>query len=370
MSIATAGIDGFDGRCRVLITHVAPSVGGGRYACKRVAGDVLSVTATIFVDGHDVVAAELHARHDHDEDATIVPMTPKGNDRYTAELPLHELGAYSYRVEAFIDHFATFAQATQKRVQARQLESFHLMRGVQLLQQATDHAAPPRHIKALVDVATSREASLDRRVQAVLDPALGEWMRGHAPRPFVTRSEPELRVQVDPPRARFSAWYELFPRSTGRRAGEHGTFRTAMEHLPAVKAMGFDVVYLPPIHPIGRTHRKGRNNTLDAEPSDPGSPWAIGGESGGHKSIHPQLGTETDFVAFCERAKSLGMCVALHIAFQWLAGSPLPQSAPRVVPREVRRGPSNTPRTRRRITKESFPFKLKCNPWAGPSGGT
>jgi starch synthase (maltosyl-transferring) len=186
-------------------------------------------------------------------------------------------------------------------------------------------------------------------------------MRAHAPRPFVTTSEGEHRVEVDPVKARFSTWYELFLRSTGRD-GAHGSFKTAAEQLPAIAAMGFDVLYVPPIHPIGRTHRKGKNNALSAEASDPGSPWAIGGEAGGHKSIHPALGTETDFVWFLERARSLGIEVALDLAFQCSPDHPYVKAHPewfQKMPDGRIQYAENPPKK----YEDIFPLFFECDAW-------
>lgn len=225
------------GRNRVLIEGVQPEIDCGRFPVKRVAGDIVTVEADIFADGHDKIECQLLYRRENEAGWTVVPMDALGNDRWRGEFRVPELGKYRYTLEGSI---------------------------------------------------------------------------GRA----VTRYDKELGIRVDREKARFSTWYELFPRSCAPELGGHGTFEDCEEWLPYVASMGFDVLYLPPIHPIGRSFRKGKNNAIAADPRDVGSPWAIGAEAGGHTSIHPELGTLEDFRHLIAKAKDYGLEIALDLAFQ------------------------------------------------------
>jgi starch synthase (maltosyl-transferring) len=283
----TAPPPGLDTR-RVIIEHLQPSVDGGRFPIKRTIGESVTVTADIFADGHDILAGVLKhrrvpaggrlrlggtdRRRASDGHWIETPLTPLGNDAWTATFVVSELGVYEYTIEAWIDRYETWQRATSKKADAGDDVSQDLMEGAELLE--TQH---------------------DRSGASTAEP---------------------LRVVVDPVAARYSTWYEMFPRSCTNDPSRSGTFRDAERRLYQIAEMGFDVLYLPPIHPIGRTHRKGRNNSLVATATDPGSPWAIGSPEGGHTSIEPALGTIQDFDRFVQLAGRLGMSVALDIAFQ------------------------------------------------------
>ncbi|MDX1624311.1 MAG: alpha-1,4-glucan--maltose-1-phosphate maltosyltransferase [Gemmatimonadota bacterium] len=311
-----------EGRRRVVIERVTPEIDCGRFAAKGVAGDDLVVEADAFSDGHDAISVVLLWRSEDEEAWSETPMEPLGNDRWRARFPLAGLGRHIYTVEAWVDRFETWRQDLAKRLAADQDLSVPLEVGAGLLEEAAARAERA----GADDDAEELEAWAGRlRVEAAagvetadhpaLDPALASLARRYPDREHATRYPRELAVFADRPIARFGAWYEFFPRSTGP-GEDHGTFRTAMEFLPYVAEMGFDVVYLPPIHPIGETNRKGPNNAVHAGPDDPGSPWAIGSAEGGHTAIHPELGTLEDFHAFREEAESLGLEVALDVAFQ------------------------------------------------------
>lgn len=229
-----------DGRARVVIASVEPSIDAGRHAIKRVVGDTLALSAVLVADGHDGVVGAVMIRRPGIDAWTERPLASVGNDRHEATLELDRVGRWELRVEA--------------------------------------------------------------------------WIASRSDRTLATKSN-VYAIVVDPVHARFAAWYELFPRSTGA-AGAHGTFRTALSWLPYIRDMGFDVLYLPPIHPIGRTHRKGRDNSTKALLGEPGSPWAIGAAEGGHTAIHPELGTAEDFDHFVARAREHELRIALDIAFQ------------------------------------------------------
>jgi len=305
------------GRRRVVIDRVFPEIDGGRHPVKRVVGDTLAIEADIVADGHDTIAAVVAWRAPGSRSWKESPLHLVTNDRWRGEFPVEKTGFYEYTVHAWIDHFASWREGLTKKHDAAVVEEADLAIGAALV---ADGAARARardrsRLESRAVELTDASRSLDDRVGLALEDALAAMM-GRAPdRENAASYRHTLRVWVDRPRARFSAWHELFPRSCGVGTA-HGTFADVMDRLHAVAQMGFDVVYLPPIHPIGVTKRKGRNNALTAGPDDPGSPWAIGGAEGGHRAIHPALGTLEEFRALVERARTYRMEVALDIAFQ------------------------------------------------------
>ena len=274
---------------RVAIESVRPQVDGGRYPVKRVVGERVAVEADVFADGHDVVVAELLFKKQNQKKWKSAPMQFLGNDRWGASFAVEELGRYEYTVRGWTDPFLTWQRDLKKRREAGQDLSMDFLIGAEL-----------------IDLPVLKDSSVaqDRRYEAAVaaTPALPDASR-------VANYEKTLEVVVEPLRARFSSWYELFPRSVG-------TFRDLVAHLPYVADMGFDVLYLPPIHPIGVTARKGKNNAVAAQKGDVGSPWAIGSKEGGHKAIHPELGSFSDFEKLISESEKLGMQIALDIAFQ------------------------------------------------------
>ncbi len=303
------------GRNRVCIEDVSPRVDDGRFAVKRIVGDVLVVEAAVFADGHEQVAAALRWRRDGGSQWSEARMTALVDDRFCGSFALPDAGRWWFTVEGWIDRFATWRADLGKRVAAGQDVDVELHIGAALVAEAAAGAEPMA--KAELERAAGVLASpgdLEHRLAVARSDELAALVQRWDPRRFATRS-PELPVLVERERARFSSWYELFPRSCGA-PGEHGTLRDVIARLPYIAAMGFDVLYLPPIHPIGHTHRKGRNNAPHAQPGDPGSPWAIGSEAGGHTAIHPRLGTFEDFEALRAAAAAHGIELALDIAFQ------------------------------------------------------
>jgi starch synthase (maltosyl-transferring) len=292
-------------------------VDGGRFPAKRTVGDTVRVEADLFADGHDAILAVLLYRHEMSPDWREAPMQPIVNDRWFGEFPVSELGRYRYTVVGWVDHFETWRRDLLKRIEADSDAPIDYLIGADLIERASARAKEP-DAKWLSARAQELRSANDRQRQrtAGADSMLNETMRRYPDRSFSSRFERELVLVVDPVRARFSSWYELFPRSTAADPGRHGTFADCEARLPYIAAMGFDVVYLPPVHPIGKTLRKGKNNSTVSEPDDVGSPWAIGGEEGGHKAVDPQLGTIEDFRRFVKRAADFGMQVALDIAFQ------------------------------------------------------
>jgi starch synthase (maltosyl-transferring) len=300
----------------VVIENVSPTVDGGRYPLKREVGAVLEVNADIFKEGHDVLVAFLLYRRLDERAWHEVPMRHVDNDRWAGAFTLAQNARYLYTLEALADPFRSWLVDLGKRVDAHQDVASELKEGVELVRAAARRArgeqrtALEAYVRRLEQAPAQADAvaiARDARLLHLMDAALD--------RTAATRATRELEVVADREHARFAAWYEFFPRSSGE-GGRHGTFKDAEAQLERAAAMNFDVVYLPPIHPVGRSHRKGRNNSLSAAPGEPGSPWAIGGPEGGHDAIHPELGTLDDFDRFVAAAGRLGLEVALDFAIQ------------------------------------------------------
>jgi len=310
---------------RAVIENVQPEIDCGRFAIKRVAGDVVSVEADVFSDGHDRVAAELLHRPEG-QAWSGVRMDPIGNDRFRGSFRVETLGRHFYTVRAWIDRFGTWAEDLQKRLRARQNVEVDLHIGASLVSQAAARA--DSDASRLAAFARSLEQADDAARSLAVSEELAELMKRHPDRARGTTHARELAVVVDVERARFGAWYEMFPRSTASAPGRIGSFRDCERLLPYVASMGFDVLYFPPIHPIGRVHRKGKNNTVQASPGDPGSPWAVGGPEGGHKAVHPDLGTLEDFRRLLGRAREQNLEIALDLAFQCTPDHPYVREHP------------------------------------------
>ncbi len=305
-----------DGRRRVILEGITPAVDGGRFPVKRTVGDQVRVEADIFTDGHDAVSASLLAHREGSEEWTEIPMRPLVNDRWTAAFRVAELGRYGFKVQGWVDHFETWQRDLMKRITAESDTAVDYLIGADLVAEAAGRATgdDAAWLRERAKVLRTAKPPEEMRTHAI-SPKLHEMVLRYPDKRFASVSE-ELSVVVDPVRARFSAWYELFPRSTAEAPGKHGTFADCEKRLEYIAGMGFNVVYLPPIHPIGLQFRKGRNNATEAQPGDCGSPWAIGSTEGGHKAIHSELGTIEDFRHFVRRAGELGLSVALDIAFQ------------------------------------------------------
>ena len=318
--------DRVDGRRRVVIERVRPQIDCGRFAIKRVVGETVVVEADVFTDSHDQIACQVLWWRDHCEDMQSSSMKPLGNDRWRGEFPVLSLGRYQYTVEGWIDRFQTWRSQLTKRIAAGQDVNIEMLIGAELIEGAAARAGGGDAELLRRWVGRLREADNRDLQQAVLlDEELLSLIQRYPERHFASRYEKELTVVVDREKARFSTWYEVFPRSCSPEPGRHGTLRDCEARLPYIASMGFDVVYLPPIHPIGRTFRKGKNNSTPAQQNDVGSPWAVGSEEGGHTSIHPQLGTLEDFRHFVSEAKGHGLEVALDMAFQCTPDHPFVQ---------------------------------------------
>jgi len=303
---------------RVVIERVDPEIDEGRFPIKRVVGEEVVVEADVFADGHDVLSAVLLYRFEDDLSWEETPMEPLVNDRWRGSFRVSKLGRYRYTIRAWVDPFRSWRSDLEKRVKAGQDISVDLLVGAGLLEQVRQRA-PSADAGRLGKWANELGATKKReaeRVRLALDDNVAAVASMYTDADLVTTYPKELSVVVDPEKARFGTWYEMFPRSCTPDHGRHGTLKDCEKRLRYVADLGFDVVYLPPIHPIGHTNRKGRNNALDAEANDPGTPWAIGSEAGGHKSIHPELGSLEDFRGFVSNARKRGIEVALDIAFQ------------------------------------------------------
>jgi len=319
-----------EGRHRVVIEEIQPQIEAGRYPAKRVLGDIVEISAAIFADGHDHVAARLLYRHKSQHKPIAIPFTAVNNDIWAAKFPVDQLGTWYFTIEAWIDHFDTWVHDLGKRLAAQPDP-----------QQPTQQVGPqdiPLALRIganLIDAASSRATGSDttrlklfaRQFRSLAEenrpfytpPPLAEIIDLMAKYPdlsFSTTYPTELPLWVDRERARYSSWYELFPRSASSTPGKHGTLADVETHLPEIAAMGFDILYMPPIHPIGVAFRKGPNNSVTAQPGDEGSPWAIGAPEGGHTAIHPKLGTLADFDSLVAAAKANNLELALDIAFQ------------------------------------------------------
>lgn len=353
-----------DGRARVVIEGVTPEVDGGRFAIKRVIGESVQVEAFIFCDGHDVLSAILRHRPLGAPMWQETAMQALGGDRWRAVFEVDELGTYEYSLSGWVDHFLTWRHDFLRRKDAQDI-AIALQMGADLIDVVAQRAPGPES-KCLIDYAKalrSPGAPAEGRDIAG-DPELARLMARHAERRHVTEYDRTLRVTVDPIQARFSSWYELFPRSCTTAEVPHGNFTICETRLSDIARMGFDVLYLPPIHPIGISFRKGPNNALIAGPDDPGSPWAIGAADGGHKSIHAQLGTLADFQRFMLRAREHGIALAMDIAFQCSPDHPYVREHPawfRHRPDGTVQYAENPPKKYQDI----YPFDFESEDWAG-----
>jgi starch synthase (maltosyl-transferring) len=386
-----------DRRRRVAVERLLPEIDGGRFAIKRTLGERVTVETSAFADGHDAIACLLLYRPEREEEppgpqgtATAEtpdtrgiqekaprwlesPMEAMGNDRWRGEFRPAALGRWLYTVIAWVDHFKTWRRDLGKRVEAGQDVALDLRVGARLVREASARAGAAgrrtdaRVLAGLAEAleqgpASAPEEGPETSVRLALDPELAQLMERYTDRRHASRYERELAVVVDRARARFSSWYEMFPRSASPVPGRHGTFKDVEQRLPYVAGMGFDVLYLPPIHPIGRTHRKGKNNSAVAAPDDVGSPWAIGAEEGGHKSILPALGTEADFRHLVEAARRHGLEVALDIAFQCSPDHPYVREHPEW----FRRRPDGTIQYAENPPKkyeDIYPFDFESEAW-------
>jgi starch synthase (maltosyl-transferring) len=349
----------------VVIENVTPELDCGRYPIKREIGDTLVVEADLFKEGHDIIAARVAYRAPSDTTWHYVPMTHVDNDRWRGEFELGELGLYTYTIEAYPDLFRSWAADTRKKVEAGQNVASELLEGSRLLRDiaelVADGAGP-----TLQDAAETvgKSGAADDALRLALDPILIDLASSTVDPALLTRYDRELQVKVDRLRARFGSWYEIFPRSQGTDPTRSATFREAEARIPAIAAMGFDVLYMTPIHPIGTTNRKGPNNTLVAGPNDPGSPYAIGSGAGGHTAIEPALGSLDDFDHFQRVVNSHGMELVLDFAIQVSPDHPWVREHPEWFyhrPDGTIKYAENPPKK----YEDIYPLNFICEDWPG-----
>jgi starch synthase (maltosyl-transferring) len=355
------------GRRRVIIEGVEPEIDAGRFPIKRTVGERVTVEADAFTDGHDAITCRLAWRPESEKGWREVPMQALVNDRFRASFTVNEIGRWLYTVVAWVDRFKAWRRDLKKRVEAGQDVAIDLRIGAALVREAGGRAAAlgkkadARILDALAQDLEGEGKDPAPRLRLALDEELAQLMDRYPDRRSATRYDRKLAVVADREKARFSTWYEMFPRSAGAD-GLHGTFRDCEARLPYVAGMGFDVLYLPPIHPIGRTFRKGKNNQTEAEPGDVGSPWAIGAAEGGHKDLHPDLGTIEDFRRFQARAREMGIELALDIAYQVAPDHPYVEAHPewfRKRPDGTIQYAENPPKKYQDI----YPFDFETDTW-------
>ena len=306
------------GRQRVVLEGVRPEIDRGSFPIKRTVGEEVVVEVDAFADGHEALTVLLRYRPETVQQWTDVPMEFLGNDRWRASFPVTMVGRYRYTVTGWVDRFVTWRRDLLKKIEAQQDVQVDLLIGAKLVDEASGRATTQesRVLATRSKELRSQETPDSERLRIALSAEIETLMAKYPDRRFVSTYDRELSVVVDREKARFSTWYEMFPRACSLKPGQHGTFKDCEARLPYIASMGFDVLYLPPIHPIGLTHRKGKNNAPTADPGDPGSPWAIGALEGGHTSIHPELGSLQDFRKLIEQARMYGIEIALDIAFQ------------------------------------------------------
>ncbi len=352
-----------EGKRRAIIEGVSPEIDGGRYPIKRVISESVTVEADIFTDGHDSLSAMLLYRKSSEKQYHSTMLEPLINDRWRGSFEIEEVGKYHYTIWAWVDHFKTWTRDLAKRIDADQDISVDLMIGAELVEAAAGRA-PDDSANQLREAAKALRSANAASVSQILTQDLAQTMFIYGDRSNATKYDKELTVWAEPELARTGAWYELFPRSWSPEKGKHGAFMDVLAQLSYVKEMGFDVLYLPPIHPIGRAHRKGKNNTVIAEPDDTGSPWAIGGTEGGHKAIHPELGSLDDYKLLVETARGQGIEIAMDLAYQCSPDHPYVAEHPdwfKQRPDGTIQYAENPPKKYQDI----YPFDFECADWKG-----
>ncbi|KAA6431548.1 DUF3416 domain-containing protein [Dyadobacter flavalbus] len=320
-----------DGIRRVIITNVTPQVEGGKYPAKRAIGENVLIAADIFGDGHDVVAASVIFRHENDEYWSDLPMKYVSNDCWEASWTPENTGFYEYRITGWIDHFTTWKKGLVKKYDAGQDVSVEILIGVELLEEAAELVSlekKPDFTRWISELQDSKDKDIERAISLAISDEVANAMNSIRFTDRITVYDKTFRLEVERKKAAFSSWYELFPRSASATPDTHGTFKDVAKLLPRVARMGFDTLYFPPVHPIGEMKRKGKNNSLTPSETDPGSPWAIGNRLGGHKAIHPELGTVEDFEELVSQAKELGIEIAMDIAYQCAPDHPYVKEHP------------------------------------------
>jgi starch synthase (maltosyl-transferring) len=315
-------------RKRVIIENVKPQIDGGRYPVKRIVGEQIKITADIFADGHDAIRAAVLYKDQSAKTWNELPLSELPNDTFIGEFRIDTLGVYEYKVVGWIDHLQTWYNGFIKKEAAGQYLNVELEEGYILLEKTAKTYSKTK-AKDLLNIAKSlKDNDYKNAVALVLSPEFKQLVADFPFKQFETENDQQLKIKVERKKALFSSWYEFFPRSSSPQPGVHGTFKDAEAQIPRVAELGFDVLYFPPVHPVGEINRKGKNNSTTAMPGEPGSPWAIGSKDGGHKAINPQLGTMKDYENLIKTAKQYDIEVALDLAFQCAPDHPYITSNP------------------------------------------
>ncbi|NQX77130.1 MAG: alpha-1,4-glucan--maltose-1-phosphate maltosyltransferase [Gilvibacter sp.] len=313
---------------RVIIENIYPQLEGGTYAIKSIVGEYLPVTATVVGDGHDVIACSLLYKHQSERKWSEVRMQPTGNDGWAAGFHTAKQGGYQYKIQAWVDHALNWQHGIERKIDDNQHVNSELLEGAEYLEEIhkAANATEKKYLEELIEA--FKDPNQYEKAEAASRSEELHQIFIKYPIKSVVNESAASEAYADREKARFSTWYEFFPRSAAREEGQHGTFKDCEALLPRVAKMGFDVLYFPPVHPIGRVNRKGKNNSTEALDGDVGSPWGIGAEEGGHKSLHPDLGNEADFKSLVDKAKELGIEVAMDFALQAAPDHPWVKSNP------------------------------------------
>lgn len=301
---------------RVVIDYVSPQVNCGQFYIKRVVNEIINVDAHIMADGHDVLGASILYKHDNEKKWRETRMRLVVNDEWNASFSVEKQGFYTYKVEAWVDYALNWQHGIERKIDDGQHVKSELLEGIDYIKNIKEAVAENDsfYLDHLINI-FANEANYDEAVREAVSKRLHDLFFNH-PEKILVNSSNEFKVYVDRKKARFSTWYEFFPRSASEQEGVHGTLKDCERLLPRVEKMGFDTLYLPPIHPIGEVNRKGKNNTTEAKEGDVGSTWGIGSQYGGHKDIHPNLGNLEDFKSLIQKAKELGIEIAMDYALQ------------------------------------------------------
>lgn len=351
------------GQSRVIIEQVSPELDGGKFAIKAFTGDQIDVEADIFLDGHDSLSACLLYKSSQDTIWSEVPMISTFNDRFKASFKVEKIGFYEYTIESWVDHAASWLHEVELKLKDGQHLEVELLVGAQILEKMALIASKEdkAELKNLIKIFKSK-SNYEEAIDLAEGAKMKAFIAAYPDRQYASRYK-ELKVWVDREKAAFSSWYSMFPRSASSKPGKHGTFKDVEENvLPKVKSLAFDVLYIPPIHPIGHQFRKGKNNTLNPTETDPGVPYAIGSELGGHKAILPELGTVEDFKHLINTASSMGIEIAMDLAIQCSPDHPYAKEHPewfKVRPDGTIQYAENPPKKYQDI----YPFNFESENW-------
>jgi starch synthase (maltosyl-transferring) len=318
------------GQSRIIIENIQPQIDAGRFPIKRVVNDTVKITVDLFGDGHDKVAGRLLYKKKNAFKWNEVMLTPTSNDQWEASFQVTEMGYYEYTVEGWIDHALNWHYEINKKAEAGQFIKTELNDGIPLLKAISEKSKDKKEKEEILKLIQliGDDKQYDKALQLACSSRTNEWIIKYPLKTFSLQFPTTFYIWVDRKKAEYSTWYEFFPRSASPILGKHGTFKDCEKLLPRIAEMGFDTLYFPPIHPIGELNRKGKNNSVTAQPGEPGSPWAIGSSLGGHKDIHPELGTLKDFKSLINKAKDHGIEIAMDIALQCAPDHPYVKQYP------------------------------------------